>query len=1493
MVKVLRFILITTLLLPTADIFAQNNHFSKNGIEAYVAGIEEVFSVSTDRRAARDFVNEVRLFWNNPDTRDDFKETVMKVSDRIHEKRGRPYPDYHLYLSTILNFTASGHPQSSFDVWHNGLLELLSNPRYQLRHANRLMELTTDMLNEQVVYSTAALKWYASQNRFTFSFTDSLYVNINETNLVCKARNDSIVVLNTSGRVNLMSGLWQGTHGAINWEQSGFTPDMVYATFKDYSLDMSRNEIRVENVDFYNRHYFSEPLRGHIHHRMMSIRNPENTTYPKFESYEQRYRIDNIHNGFHYEGGFSQHGSKFLGSGTSQSPAVITIFRNDELFLTAKSLYFALRKDQIISNTCEITIHLDTGFIYHPGLLFKYLDPVKEIHLIRDGEGLSQSPFFNTYHNISMDTELIKWKITEPIMELRMITGASENHAFFESISYFREEFYNRLQGMDALHPLQGLLNCSRRFGERPFTAADYARFLGMPESQVRQQVIGLSFHGFVGYNVNTDYIEIRERLTDFLMFRAGRKDYDVIRFKSTTPGSVPNAIFDLRNYDLSMEGVSAISISDRQNVVFFPQEEKIILKRDRNFSFDGAITAGLINLYGNSFLFNYQDFRIDLTAIDSMAMRVETERLDYYGRRAQRRIRSTVAQLSGFLEIDRNDNKSGKENYAEYPRLTSNTNSFVYYDHSTTQNGAYERESFYFILDPFRMDSINSLSRNNIAFSGKFNSGIFPVIDETLVVRPDFSLGFRRTSPERGYPVYGGKADFTNIIDLSNEGLLGNGTLTYLASSSSSEEFTFLPDVTKGLAHAFNITPSETGVEYPDVQGKYARIEFQPFRYKLLAHVMEEPFTLYNRETTLDGTLTVSPNGLEGSGQFNMAKAYLVAKRFDLGHHVVMADSSDFNLISETSTSEVNFRTTNLISNINFKTRQGSFTSRDAGNKVEFTENRYLAYINEFSWDMDKNDIYLGARGAAGNRFVSTHRRQDSLDFIVPLALYDVEARKIYAEEVKSIKVADTEMFLQNGKVTINRDAVLDLLDSVKIVLNDSLHHFYDARVNIEGKYAYNAQGKYDFVNGNNDKKVIGFSKIDVGRDRRTRAEGVIAERELFTFNRYFAFKGDVALSAGKPLLTFKGGAQMLHNCSLSGPQNYVRFESEIDPAEVRIPIAENTQNFEFENIYRHFYLNRDSNVIYSAFLESRRFHSDVPLLSASGLLHFNENLNSFIIAQPHKINQPDTIGNVIRYHNEGCLVTGEGKINMGLELEQVKTFASGQMTHTRNSERVDLLTLFGTDFMLDNRSVEIMTLGLRNADSERKGNPESPGTVRRMGEWMDMENAVKVSRELQGFERMRSLPAEHQHMLVLDSLSWTWDPASRSYLANTEAVMLWIKDNPVNRKVQVKASIAFSRGGNALDIHIKASDEVYFFFSYRNGMMQTRSSLEEYNTNVQTLKPDDRKLKTRLGERPYSFIMAPESRVRRLLRLFEDGVRESDDEDIEETSETQASDE
>jgi len=1437
----------------------------------FVQEIEDRFAASSDKKKAKEFSEYLSVFWDNPETTPEIKTLIIETCNLMAIKRARPYPDYQTYLQTVISFYTSKQRDNNFDPWHTAIVDMIKKRRSPLRNVITQLKLTKGLIENKEIFSTPSVKWVCKTDDIHYQYSDNrLTIEFGKTDIVCHSKRDSITIFDTKGIFYPSEKIWMGEFGRITWERSDFPADMVYAIFKNYKLNMKKAYFDIDSVDFYNKFYFDYPLKGNLKHKVMVIHSPSSSIYPKFQSSEQRYKISQIYPNINYEGGFSQNGAKFLGSGTTQNLASITIYRNDTIFITAKSLYFALRKDQILSNDTEISIKLDSGFIYHPGLVFKYMANTNEVLFIRNGEGLSQSPYFDTYHKISMDVELIRWKLNEPWIDLKMITGAAENVAFFESLSYFREEFYNHLQGMDAIHPLQGLKNCSEYFGGQPFTAKEYSQFLGLPEPQIRQQIMGLSFYGFIGYNVNTDEIEIRQHLYDYLLFRLGDKDYDVIRFNSSTPGNIPNARLDLRNFDLNMNGVSAISICDHQNVVFFPKDKRILIKANRNFQFDGAINAGMLNMFGNGFKFSYEEFKIDMSNIDSLRMKVETGELDYFGQPVLHNVENTIAKLSGSLFIDKADNKSGRKRNYQYPILISDKQSYVYFNNKTIHNGIYDPEKFFFTLEPFEMDSINTLRKQNFNFAGTFVSNIFPTFKENLTIRKDFSLGFRRQTPPEGYSIYGDKARFTNFIDLSNKGLTGNGTLNYITSTSKSEDFTFLPKKVTGLAHDFTVEKKTEGTLFPDVQGEFIAIEYLPESEKLIAQSQEEYFTMFNKESQLDGKLQITPYGMTGYGLMFMLRGSLDAPRMTFGDHSVVADSSSFKLVGETEEA-ISFSTSNLISSdVNFETREGVFTSMGAGEPVAFTDNKYISIITKFSWDMDLNRIYMGAHGARGNLFISTHKKQDSLQFYVPIAEYDMEKKLILAEEVKSIEVADANILLNDGIVTIRENAVLDPMDSVVIELGDTAsftHKIYDTRINITGRYSYTGYGSYDFINGDNKVYKITMHNIEVNKETRTTvAEGLTGNSSPFTFNSHFAYKGKVYLNAKEKYLRFDGGVQMIHKCD-KGPRAFMRFKSIIKPEKVQIPVAEETKDYARENLYKNFFLKKDSTHIYSSFIEGRKNYSDIPIITGSGYLTYNDDKESFDISSLAKIENPDTTGNVLRFSENDCSIIGEGILNMGIDLNQVKTKVSGTIVDDRNKKEILLSTMFGIDFLFSPEAIEILYSSFINSGAKTSHFPAEK-FIDRADEWIGKKAALDINKQRSMIGDINGLSGEMLNVFTFSNIDFRWNLKKHCYVAEGKADLAFIKNFSVNQQVDIKAEITRTRSGNSIEMLIEADKDTWFFFSYKNGIMYTLSSIPEYNNLIRESKPEERKQKVRLGEKSFIYMISPESKKTRFLK-------------------------
>ncbi|MFO8001382.1 MAG: hypothetical protein R6U46_09060, partial [Marinilabilia sp.] len=819
---------------------------------------------------------------------------------------------------------------------------------------------------------------------------------------------------------------------------------------------------------------------------------------------------------------------------------------------------------------------------------------------------------------------------------------------------------------------------------------------------------------------------------------------------------------------------------------------------------------------------------------------------------------------------------------------LVSDRNAYVYYEREDIQEGAYNKDNFYFDLKPFKIDSINDLTRENILFDGKLISNIFPELEEQLTVRNDYSLGFVKQSPSEGYPIYDNKARFFNEIDLSNEGLKGEGKLEYLTSQAESESFTFLPNETKGIAQNFEVEPQTTEVEYPDVQGQKVDISFLPEEEKLTAEALEENFELFEKETSLEGRITLSPGGIEAGGTLSMSSANLISEKMELSHHALKADSADFNLTEGEDIEGVSFKTDNLSADIDFEERQGRFSSRDVGNKVEFSDNLYIAYISEFSWNMDRNNISMGASGSEGNRFVSTHRGQDSLDFKAPLASYDIESKTIKASEVSNIEVADANILLKDGIINIQEDAEMSPFDSATIELNNNFHTFHNANVTVKGKYEYSAEGEYTFTNGDMKEHTIYFDEITFEDEEQTYAQGSIEKDDYFTFDEHFSFNGDVELAAGDSILTFDGGVQMLHQCSQTGPQDHVRFNAPVNPYDVTIPLEERTFSDEGEDreeLVRGFYLQLDSTHVYSAFLEESRRTNNETIISAGGHLIYNDDNNCFEIAREEKLAHPDSAGNIIRYHAETCQVSGEGELDLGMDLERVNLNSSGIIKHLRKNNEILINGLFGADFFLDETSLRSLT-NIIAASEAPEANHDQETVEKQLREWMPAEEAKNLIDILEPTTDISEiLPSGLQNTLFFTDIEFSWDTSSRSYVAEGKADLGWINDQTISREVDVKALISRSRGGNSFEIHIQAEPGTWFFFSYNNEKMLVLSSSDSFNNDIRALETEERKMKSGIGEDSYIFQLGSKNRLRRFMEKFEEEeVNEEDSEEDEE---------
>ena len=215
----------------------------------------------------------------------------------------------------------------------------------------------------------------------------------------------------------------------------------------------------------------------------------------------------------------------------------------------------------------------------------------------------------------------------------------------------------------------------------RNIPVSEFAKWLNKPEEAVTGLCIDMANRGFVFYNRANREVTIKKKLYDFIDSFAGKKDYDIISVYSETKAPQDNAILDLNNYNLTINGVSGVFLSDSQKVAIYPYKKQLVIEKDRGISFDGIVRAGLFTFYGHKFRFDYDTFKLDLQEIDSIKIAIETDKRDQFGYPVSEQVDNIIQLAKAELYIDDPNNKSGLKSLSQYPIVSATTPSYIFFD--------------------------------------------------------------------------------------------------------------------------------------------------------------------------------------------------------------------------------------------------------------------------------------------------------------------------------------------------------------------------------------------------------------------------------------------------------------------------------------------------------------------------------------------------------------------------------------------------------------------------------------------------------------------------------------------------------------------------------------------------------------------------------------------------------------------------------------------
>ena len=1405
------------------------------------------------------------------------KKDVVKLSQVMLKKNIRARNGFYQFLLTQIAFSTSNQSAESYNQWLKGMQKYLDE--HNIKIYNDAMEATYDLLEHDAIYASNQSRWTFNENAsyiFRIDTTRGVYAEFSSPiNLTYATKLDNNTIYNTTGKVFLMEGQWEGKGGTVNWEKVGLNKDSVFVSLKKYNVVLKSPGFIADSVTFTNKEYFSHTLEGTFED-MCTDKSTASSKYPQFNSYKREEIIRNIFADVDYVGGFTQQGGRFLGTGSQKEPAKLVFYKEGKVYMVAKAIAHPFSRDGIITQDCQVTFYVQNDSVYHPGLKMNYNKATRQILCSDNKKGISASPWIDSYHALDIYTEAVYASLADHTIEFTSIKGPSKkSFATFESNNYYSDMKWYKIQGVDEISPLYRVKAYTDKYGKEQFTVKQFSKFTGLDVTQCKLLLMNLSLNGFMSYESYRETAIVKEKLYDYIKANQKRKDYDALRFQSSTTDGEANAVLNIYDMDLRLSGVETFSVSDSHNVAITPLNGKMVMQKDRDFTFDGQIAAGRFRMAGANCKFSYKDFKIDLPQLDSMRFFVPS----FNDTNTLVMIQTPIQNLKCQMYIDSSNNKSSIKKIDGFPMLYSEKNSYVYYDYAHIQHGVYKRDNFYFELEPFTIRNMFSFKTDSIQMKGTLKSaGIFPDINENLVVMRDYSLGFKKEL-KQGLPTYGGKGTYYNSIDLSCNGLLGTGEFVYGASKSTSNMFVFHPDSMYATTQTFDYNNPSVHVS-KTLEHLYPHLDY------MIVEQKAEPFNMYAQNSNHHGYLKVTQNSLSGGGENRTDEMLVVSQEFKYYPDRYTSDSADFILYALDGNS-VAFTAKSVKADVNLKTRKGSFTSKDGLQKNALPYLQYECYVDKFSWNMDEkllslqNSTSTSANGInakdindiidleqPGAMFVSQHPTQDNLTFNALDAKLNLQTNELIADGVYLIKTADAAIRPEPAQITLHPGAQMDTIEKATIVFNmeNRMHRVFDARVHIASAKLYSANGYINYKDAENHSTPIFFKEI-------TSATGYsvgyadISKDEPLNLSSAFKFFGEVSVIAPDSSMSFDGGVTLALNCNDNEP--YLRFKAKIDPANICIPISEAPTDVDGKRITTSILFDENNLKPIVAFFTSDK-EADNVFIKAQGFLTYDKKSNEYRIASKEKLADMESMGDYLSINKTSCKAKGQGNIQLGLPLGGViKTNNYGEIKASAgNEENVNIRMTLALNFPFSVEALDIM--GKNMADDMNL--PEIEFEKSRYHNFLNYiygeEKAEALFQDLIEHGDWENIPNELNYTLLLPDVNLNWDPVRSSYLGTSDVEVGIVGKHQINRKMKARIQMVKSGIATELRIYLEQDMDNWYYFSYNGASMSAVSSDENFNDMVKNAKTKEFK-----GEngKIYTFRLAPESDKRKFIRNIE----------------------
>jgi hypothetical protein len=258
-------------------------------------------------------------------------------------------------------------------------------------------------------------------------------------------------------------------------------------------------------------------------------------------------------------------------------------------------------------------------------------------------------------------------------------------------------------------------------------------------------------------------------------------------------------------------------------------------------------------------------------------------------------------------------------------------------------------------------------------------------------------------------------------------------------------------------------------------------------------------------------------------------------------------------------------------------------------------------------------------------------------------------------------------------------------------------------------------------------------------------------------------------------------------------------------------------------------------------------------------------------VVGNRSKSTNGKTLAENVVLETEKCTMHGNGNLNLGLGFNMLQSTITGSFEHLIVPDSTRMEVVLALNFFFDEKLLGDITDSIRLSYNPGITDAKGIFPLFLKKNLPNDVNPAELIEELSLYGQIKKLPDLLKQTMIFSDLNLVWDSDTRSWYSKGKIGLGYLGGQTINKYMDGYIQIEPGTTASSLTIYLQPTPETWYYFTYKNGIMQVMSSDASFNEKLELAKPEKRILNANSETDYYEYVISTKRSVVEFLREME----------------------